>query len=78
MKPCELIIIRQVLVEAIADKMTDTNQQENYNDAERYFTVETARGYILINRKYEYVSLSLSVYVYFFIVSKINSKVLIF
>jgi hypothetical protein len=26
----------------------------NSSDTERYFTVETARGYIVINREYEY------------------------
>ncbi len=30
----------------------------NSTDAQRYFTVETARGYIIINRKYEYAYLS--------------------
>lgn len=58
--------------------MMDTNQQASHTDAERYFTVETARGYILINRKYEYVYTSISLYAYSFVVSKINPKVLIF
>jgi len=40
----------------------------NSTDAQRYFTVETARGYIIINRKYEYAYLSncfsLSMYIF--------------
>jgi hypothetical protein len=39
----------------------------NSTDAERYFTVETARGYIVINREYEYAYLYndfLSIYMF--------------
>jgi hypothetical protein len=32
----------------------------NNNDGERYFTVETTNGYIVINREYENIYLSLS------------------
>jgi hypothetical protein len=31
----------------------------NGTDAERYFTVETSRGYIVINREYEYTYLEI-------------------
>jgi len=32
--------------------LTKNNDILNGTDAERYFTVETARGYIVINREY--------------------------
>ena len=38
----------------------NNNQKLTTNDAERYFTVETARGYIVINREYEKKNIYLS------------------
>jgi hypothetical protein len=39
----------------IARQNLTNNKITNSSDAERYFAVETARGYIVINREYEYI-----------------------
>ena len=53
----------------MTDKVMDTNQEASYTNAERYFTVETARGYILINRKYVNMSILFSISLCIFICS---------
>lgn len=40
-----LLVVRQ--------NRTSNNQITSNKDLERYFAVETARGYIIINREYE-------------------------
>jgi len=53
----------------VPENLNNTNNILNSTDAERYFTVETARGYIVINREYGYAYLYhnfLSIYIFMY------------
>lgn len=41
----------------VRNNITINNQTINTNDTERYFLVESTRGYIIINREYEHLFL---------------------
>jgi hypothetical protein len=57
----------------VSQNPTSNNQILNSADAERYFTVETARGYIVIDREYEYTYLYRLFSIYTFCIAlKIN------
>jgi hypothetical protein len=61
----KLIFLFLILI--VSQNVTNTNYILNSTDAERYFTVETARGYIVINREYGYAYLYndfLSIYIF--------------
>jgi len=69
------------LLDILARQNETGNEIKSNKEGPRYFAVETARGYIIINREYKFINLFVShcyrwsFFLFFsFLVSKINLK----
>jgi len=60
-------VIQLVFLLILAPQNLANNKKINNNDTKRYFAVETARGYIVINREYGYIHLPILISMSIFI-----------